>query len=157
MAKTIAVDFDGVIHAYTSGWKGPRVIPDGPVEGAIDFLLESLSHGYTIAIYSSRSHAWGGRRAMKHWLEWHASLHFFGMFLKGKDADLGMWHLAGYQFGMDPPADEAEEAAAWLVRTIQWPKHKPPAMAYLDDRAVTFTGKFPHPSDLGNFKPWNKR
>ena len=36
--KTILLDFDGVIHSYTSGWKGAGVIPDPPVPGAIDFL-----------------------------------------------------------------------------------------------------------------------
>lgn len=39
---TICVDFDGCLHAYTSGWQGAEVVSDPPVPGAIDWLfLES--------------------------------------------------------------------------------------------------------------------
>ena len=31
MKKTVVFDFDGVIHSYTSGWKGESVITDPPV------------------------------------------------------------------------------------------------------------------------------
>jgi hypothetical protein len=34
---TIAVDFDGVIHAYSKGWHDGSIY-DGPVPGAIDAL-----------------------------------------------------------------------------------------------------------------------
>ncbi len=30
MKQTVVFDFDGVIHSYTSGWKGATVIPDPP-------------------------------------------------------------------------------------------------------------------------------
>ena len=36
----ICLDFDGVIHSYTSGWKGAAVIPDPPVPGALEFIVE---------------------------------------------------------------------------------------------------------------------
>ncbi len=36
MTKPIlCVDFDGVVHSYTSGWKGETVIPYPPVNGAL--------------------------------------------------------------------------------------------------------------------------
>jgi hypothetical protein len=33
---------------------------------------------------------------------------------------------------------------------------KPPAIVYLDDRAVTFTGVFPDPGALAAFLPWDR-
>jgi len=41
----------------------------------------------------------------------------------------------------------------WL-NMIVWPTEKPPAFVTLDDRAITFTGKWPDLDDLLNFKPW---
>ena len=63
----LCLDFDGVIHSYSSGWKGADVIPDPPVEGAIAFMLEALKH-FEVYIFSSRSHQSGGIAAMEKWL-----------------------------------------------------------------------------------------
>lgn len=63
----LCLDFDGVLHAYTSGWQGADVIPDPPVPGAFDFLRAADQH-FTVAVYSSRSHQPGGLAAMQAWL-----------------------------------------------------------------------------------------
>lgn len=60
----LIVDFDGVIHSYTSGWQGADEIPDPPVPGAAEWLAEAVEH-FTINIHSSRTHQSGGVRAMK--------------------------------------------------------------------------------------------
>jgi hypothetical protein len=65
--KTIVVDFDGVLHSYASGWKGATVVPDGPVEGAFEWLTAAVER-FDIAIYSSRSREKGGIEAMRDWL-----------------------------------------------------------------------------------------
>lgn len=63
----LCVDFDGVIHSYTSGWKDADIIPDGPVEGAIMYLRNALEY-FDVQIYSSRSWQPGGINAMQEWL-----------------------------------------------------------------------------------------
>lgn len=72
MAKPIlCLDFDGVIHSYMSRWQGADVIPDEPVDGAIEFMLKALDK-FDVVIFSSRSNQSGGITAMKKWLKGHA-------------------------------------------------------------------------------------
>lgn len=66
----LCLDFDGVIHSYTSGWKGAAVIPDPPVTGAFNFIREADKH-FDVHVFSSRSHEPGGIDAMRAWfMEW---------------------------------------------------------------------------------------
>lgn len=51
--KTIAVDFDGVIHAYSLGWQDGRIY-DEPVPGAFS-AIEQLLHDYAVIIFTTRS------------------------------------------------------------------------------------------------------
>lgn len=72
MSKPIlCLDFDGVIHSYTTPWSDAATISDGPVEGAIGFMLAALQV-FDVVIYSSRSKDAGGVDAMKAWLRKHA-------------------------------------------------------------------------------------
>ena len=64
MGKPIlCLDFDGVIHSYTSGWKGVKEIPDPPVPGVFEWMKKAI-HIFDIHIYSSRSMEAAGRKAM---------------------------------------------------------------------------------------------
>lgn len=65
--KILCLDFDGVLHSYSSGWQGADVISDPPVPGAISFLEEAVKH-FEVHIFSSRSHQSGGIAAMIRWL-----------------------------------------------------------------------------------------
>lgn len=68
MKKNIVLDFDGVIHMYVTPWREAGIIPDGPVPGALDFIVDLVMNGYRVHIFSSRSHQPGGLRAMQEWL-----------------------------------------------------------------------------------------
>lgn len=69
MPKTIAIDFDGVIHSYKSGWQGPTTIQDPPVPGITEALATIRENGYHIVIYSTRAKTKAGREAIKEWLK----------------------------------------------------------------------------------------
>ena len=129
MGKPIlCLDFDGVLHSYSSGWKGADVIPDPPTDGAMRFLWNAAEY-FTIAIFSSRSHQSGGKSAMKSWLT---------------------NHMRDYWAADRTHCDD-------ILDDIQWPMEKPAAFVTLDDRAITFEGEWPDPKSLLEFKPWNKR
>ena len=66
--KTISIDFDGVIHSYSSLWRGPSIIPDPPVPGAIEFIKKA-SKRFKIVIHSTRATQESGVNAIKNWLE----------------------------------------------------------------------------------------
>lgn len=70
MGKPIlCLDFDGVIHSYTSGWKGADVISDPMVERTEEFLKEAVEK-FEVHIFSSRSHQTGGIEAMKEYIHY---------------------------------------------------------------------------------------
>jgi|SRR5579859_191457 len=128
MTKPIlCLDFDGVIHSYTSRWQGADVIPDPPVDGAMRFIWDATDK-FRVAIFSSRTMQKGGLAAMKEWLRHHFTEHW-----------------AADRTTCDDKLAE-----------IEWPTEKPPALVTLDDRAVTFTGTWPPLESLLAFKPWNK-
>jgi hypothetical protein len=41
-------------------------------------------------------------------------------------------------------------------REVHWPRWKPGAHVFIDDRAVTFEGYWPDLEELKQFKPWNR-
>lgn len=129
----ICVDFDGVIHSYTSGWCGISNIPDKPVDGAIEWIIDHLPcpdeicalapvyKGPIVQIYSSRSKHWLGRRAMKKWLIKHGL-----------------------------PSCYITEGI------LKFPIKKPAAFLTIDDRAICFQGTFPTTEEMLSFKVWNR-
>ena len=151
MSKPIlCLDFDGVIHSYTSGWKGARNIPDAPVPGALKFIVKARKH-FTIAIYSSRSGHWFGRRAMKKWLYKH-----YCELASTYETTPG-WLLPEIRAFADPWPDQVNWDMQRIVNELKWPSSKPPAFISIDDRALTFQGAWPTLNELQKFRPWNKR
>lgn len=68
---TIAIDWDGVIYSYTSGFLGITKLPDPPVEGAIWFLESCINYGFKTVIFSTRCRSEAAIKAMKKWLTKH--------------------------------------------------------------------------------------
>jgi len=64
----LAIDFDGVIHSYTSGWLGFDILVDPPVPGAIEFLKDALKH-FRVSIMSTRAAEQKGVVAIKEYLQ----------------------------------------------------------------------------------------
>lgn len=70
--RIICIDFDGVIHSYSSGWQGAATVADLPVPGAFAWLNELLDDpGFKPVIYSSRSKEDSGINAMQVWFGEH--------------------------------------------------------------------------------------
>ena len=118
MRPTVCFDFDGVIHSYTSGWKGADVIPDPPVSGIRMALKSFKDNGYTVYVCTTRCETIKGRNAVMRYLHEHVLMQYVD-FVTGS---------------------------------------KPPAIAYIDDRAIQFDG---HPENLlqqvENLTPWYEK
>lgn len=152
MKRIICLDFDGVVHSYTSGWKGAREIPDPPVPGAMQFVVTALDE-FEVHIFSSRSNQWGGRTAMQKYV-------FKCLCEIAADYYLAppWWRERVERAGLTGPwQQQVETVAAAIVKEIKWPTEKPPAFVSIDDRAIPFDGKGPTLEEIANFKPWYKR
>lgn len=71
LKKAVALDFDGVLHAYTSKWTVPEEIHDGPTPGALEAVKEYLAAGMEVVVFSARARSNSGMGAMMLWLEDH--------------------------------------------------------------------------------------
>ena len=160
----LCLDWDGVIYSYTSGWQGATVLPDPPVPGALDFIAWAMID-FKVAIYSSRSHQWGGRRAMKRWLRHNVALELDRIVKETDNWNMDeaiLKHPILYflhteiRNTMEPWNVVLEDTARRFVKEIDFPNYKPPAKVSIDDRVITFTGEWPDLQTLKEFRPWNK-
>lgn len=74
-AHIIAVDFDGVIHNYTSKFTTIGDIADEPVHGAIPWLELLLNNNFRVAIYSLRCAQQEGILGIAAWLHKNGMSH----------------------------------------------------------------------------------
>ena len=65
--NTIAIDFDGVINSFKSGWKGAE-FTDEPVNGAFEAINTLLNKGYNVVIYSTRAETAEGKNTIYNYL-----------------------------------------------------------------------------------------
>ncbi len=133
--RTIAIDFDGVIHKYSGGWKDGSIY-DEPVAGAFEAIKAFMDAGYSVFILSTRN-----PRQIKRWLDEHLWVwdSFFGN-------EFDQYLLYGYTAQLIP----------WWRRSIFWNKpyvlgitnRKLAAQVYIDDRARLFTKWTTHVEEL---------
>lgn len=117
--KTIAVDFDGVVHGYSKGWQDGDIY-DPPLPGAIE-ALTTLMETHAVFIHTSRN---AGDVAA--WL-----------------AERGFDTVLDIDGRSHPKREFWNEEGALLVTD-----RKLPAVAYIDDRGIRFTSWEQALSDL---------
>lgn len=106
--QTVAVDFDGVIHAYRRGWHDGTIY-DEPVPGAFE-ALSVLMETYAVFVHTTRDPATVGR-----WIKANS----------GIDT---AWH------GDETTLPEFWSDQTCILVT----NRKLPAIAYIDDRGIRF-------------------
>jgi hypothetical protein len=65
--KVVALDFDGVLNSYSSGWQGHDKTDD-PVPGAAGAIRELWENGFKVVIYSARANEPKGVQAIRDFL-----------------------------------------------------------------------------------------
>lgn len=96
--KTLAVDFDGVLNAYTGEWDGYQPTTP-PVEGAQWFCREVMERGIDIVVFSCRALSTEGQKGIEEWLTKH---NFPAMVVTGTKP-VATWYLddRGWRFNGD--------------------------------------------------------
>lgn len=68
--RTIALDFDGVLHRYENGWTGD-VPQEPPVDGARQAVAALRALGYRVVVFTCRALTQLGRAGTIAWLDAH--------------------------------------------------------------------------------------
>ena len=125
----LCLDFDGVIHKYTSKWTNAETISDDVTDGFFEWAEQAAQY-FTLVIYSSRSKSTEAITAMQFW-----------MYEQRKK-----WRSKGGTHEIESPL------------SFEFASEKPAAFLTIDDRAITFDGNWQKlkPDDLLKFKPWNR-
>ena len=149
--KSICIDFDGVLHSFATGWKGPSRIEDSPVHGAMQFLAMLVQQGYQPVIFSvQRSSTFSGRNAMKAWV-------FDTMYDECYKIPAGTpmhdwrWRIVNGFTSQDPFDVQVFNAVKRFIKKLQFPKHLPACYAAVSTRAIHFDGEFPTVEQLKTF------
>lgn len=116
--KTIAIDFDGVIHRYSKGWHDGTVY-DGPVEGALPSMEHLLRLGFHLYIHTTRD----PYQVVQWFKELTTVVHFVVEVVHPNElVDKKFW--------------QGKENSHLPVIGVT--NQKLPAIAYIDDRGVRF-------------------
>ncbi len=105
---TVAVDFDGVIHAYSGGWQDGTIY-DEPVPGAFDGLRSLMAY-HPVFIHTSRNPAQVGW-----WMKEHSGI-----------------PVEWFEDDRNPPQFWDHQDSILITN------RKLPAIVYIDDRGIRF-------------------
>ena len=108
----LCLDFDGVIHSYTSGWQGADEIPDQPVPGAMHFIAAAVDH-FTVQIFSARTNQIGGMEAMQEYMQKNLTTTF------GIEKAKEVYNQIGWPVHKPPAMITLDDRA--IQFTGQWP------------------------------------
>ena len=134
----IAIDFDGVIHRYSQGWRDGTIY-DIPIDGALKSIEKIMDSGYYVFIHSTRK-----PKQIKNWLEdrlW--TYHDISM-----GYCLERFLTYGYDCKIIPFWTRFWNEAYTLGIT----NRKLPAVAYIDDRAINFKNWEQTLKEINNIK-----
>lgn len=127
--RTIAIDFDGVIHKYSKGWQDGSIY-DEPFEDAFESIRELMEDGYSVFVFTARN--------VKQTKEWLRSKTYTKELVG--DAIPSIVELDNYKYDFS-----VKKIPFWIKF---WQKRfvlgvtnrKLPAQIYIDDRAYKFKG-----------------
>lgn len=132
MGKTIAIDFDGVIHKYSKGWQDGSIY-DGPVENVFESIKCLFDAGYSVFVFSTRN-----SRQIKRWLKENA--YESDYVHQGPGESPNEYHYPKFGFTVEIIPFWKK---FWNKKNVLGiTKRKLPAECYIDDRAMRFDGNW---------------
>lgn len=128
--KTIALDFDGVIHKYSKGWQDGSIY-DKPFDGVFEKIRLLMDEGFAVFVLSTRRPS-----QIKEWLQFHCMVSEYEAEGIGHDPTLYKYTRYGFT---------VEKIPFWKkfwnkTHVLGITNKKLPAIFYVDDRAVKFDG-----------------
>ena len=127
--KTIAIDFDGVIHKYSKGWKDGSIY-DEPFDNVFKIIKKIMDLDYSVFVFSTRS-----PKQIKRWLK--AYLVTEEMISYGFCNET---YYKYYPYGFDCKIIPFWKKFWDKPNVLGITQRKLPAVIYIDDRALKFDG-----------------
>jgi hypothetical protein len=133
--QTVAVDFDGVLHAYTKGWHDGSVY-DTPMPGSVEALTD-LTKRVAVFVHTTRDPMQAAAWLMRHYRPL--------IFVVERSRDDGGVVLVQFtrtdgQYVATAVGERDRPCEFWNDREhVLVTDRKLPAVAYVDDRAIRFT------------------
>jgi len=115
--KTVAIDFDGVIHKYSKGWQDGSIYDD-EISDAFMSIQELLDRNYAVFIHTTRD----AKQVAEWMIKKTASSLLYEMSFEVLPDDIKFWN-----------GSDGRNTIVGITN------RKLPAVAYIDDRALHFT------------------